>query len=266
MSLARDVFWALHAGLPKQGPGSDASTLRALALVGALPREPRILDLGCGTGRQSLTLARATGGHVTAVDVWPPSLATLRERAAAAGLAEQLETVQQSMGALDLGSRTFDLVWCESAVYTIGFDTALHAWRPLLAPGGALAVSELAWLRDDAPERARRFWAAGYPAMRPHEANLRAIAEAGYALAGSFELAAADWEDGYYDALASRIPELRAAHPEPEARALLAATEEEIAVFRERAGSFGYAFYVSSLAGPPATISRARATRASAPH
>jgi len=206
MSLAQDVFWKLHEGLPKQGPGSDASTLRALALAGELPSAPRILDLGCGTGRQSLTLARATGGHVTAVDVWAPSLAVLRERAARAGLGAQIETVQQSMGALDLRGRIFDLVWCESAVYTIGFDAALRAWRPLLVPGGALAVSELAWLRADPPERARRFWAGGYPAMRAHEANLRALADSGYLLADSFTLPDTDWEDGYYAELARRIP------------------------------------------------------------
>jgi SAM-dependent methyltransferase len=244
MSLARDVFWQLHDGLPKQGPGSDASTLRALALAAPLPPAPRILDLGCGSGRQSLTLARATSGHVLAVDVWAPSLAALRERAAAAGLAAQIETLQQSIAALDLGGRMFDLVWCESAVYTIGFDAALRAWRPLLAPGGALAISELAWLRTEAPERARRFWHGGYPAMGAHEANLRALAEHGYRVLGSFTLPDADWEDGYYAELARRLPALHAQYPEPEARAVLAATQEEIEVFRGREGSFGYVFHV----------------------
>ncbi len=244
MSLAQDVFWELHAGLSKQGPGSDASTARALALSGALPPAPRVLDLGCGTGRQTLALARLTGGHVTALDVWTPSLGALRDAAARAGLADRIETVQQSMGALDLGARTFDRVWCESAVYGVGFDIALRAWRPLLAPGGALALSELAWLGPPAPERVRSFWSAGYPAMRAHEANLRAIAAAGYALAGEFVLPDADWEDGYYAELARRIPALRAKHAQPEARAVLDEAEAEIAVFRERAGSFGYVFYV----------------------
>ena len=243
MSLARDVFWQLHEGLPKQGPGSDASTARALALCGALPPAPRVLDLGCGAGRQSLTLARLTGGFVTAVDVFAPSLATLREHARAAGLGDRIEIVQQSMGALALGARSFDLVWCESAVYTIGFDAALRAWRPLLAAGGALAVSELVWMRSDPPERARRFWAAGYPAMRAHAENLHAIGASGYQLSGSFTLPDADWEDGHYAELAKRIPLVREQHAEPEARAVLDATEEEIAVWREREGSFDYVFY-----------------------
>jgi SAM-dependent methyltransferase len=249
MSSAGEAFWALHAELPKQGPGSEASTLRALAACGALPAAPRVLELGCGTGRASLTLARATGGHVTAVDTWAPSLAVLRARAAERGLAQRIEAMQQSMGALELGPRMFDLVWSESAVYTIGFDAALRAWRPLLAPGGALAISELAWLGPPAPERAHRFWRAAYPAMRGHEDNLRALSIAGYALAASFPLPDADWEEGYYAELSRRIPALRASCAEPEARAVLDAAEEEIAVFRERARSFGYVFYVASRAG-----------------
>ncbi|NRA02079.1 MAG: hypothetical protein HRU00_05690 [Myxococcales bacterium] len=71
---AIEVFWKLHQGLPKQGPGSDASTRRALALVPELPSAPRILDLGCGPGRQTLVLARETGGQLTELpDATPDS-------------------------------------------------------------------------------------------------------------------------------------------------------------------------------------------------
>jgi SAM-dependent methyltransferase len=249
MSLAHEVFWKLHGGLAKQGPGSEVSTLRALSLCAPLPPAPRILELGCGTGRATLTLARAAGGALIAVDTHAPSLGTLRENARAAGLGARIETLAQSMGALELGARSFDLVWCESAVYTIGFDAALRAWWPLLAPGARLAISELAWLRDAPPARARAFWRAGYPAMRSHEANLRALAAHGYTPLGSFTLPDADWEDGYYAELARRLPALRAEYAQPEARAVLDAAAEEIAVFREREDSFGYVFYSAAVAG-----------------
>ena len=247
MSVAHEVFWKLHGGLAKQGPGSEASTLRALALCGALPPALRMLELGCGTGRATLTLAHATGGTITAVDTFAPSLEVLRENARAAGLDARIEALAQSMGALDLGARTFDVVWCESAVYAIGFDAALAAWRPLLAPGGRLALSELAWLRDAAPERARKFWGEGYPAMRAHERNLSALEAHGYQVLGSFFLPDADWEDGYYAELSRRLAPLRAEYAQAEARAVLEAAAEEIAVFRRREGSFGYVFYVGMV-------------------
>ena len=64
-----------------------------------------------------------------------------------------------------------------------------------------------------------------------------------YLKAGSFALPDSDWEDGYYAELSRRLPALRAKYAQPDARAVLDAEQEEIAVFRERAGSFGYVFY-----------------------
>ncbi|WP_281284519.1 class I SAM-dependent methyltransferase [Nonomuraea diastatica] len=78
----------LHHGLPRQGPGSDATTRRLLALARPLPERPKVLDLGCGPGRASLLLA-AAGAEVTAVDTHQPYLDELREAAARRGLAER---------------------------------------------------------------------------------------------------------------------------------------------------------------------------------
>ena len=82
-----EVFFELHRDLPREGPGDDASTLRALAMCTELPAQPDVLDVGCGPGMQTLALATATGGTVTAVDAHEPFLDQLRQRAEAAGCA-----------------------------------------------------------------------------------------------------------------------------------------------------------------------------------
>lgn len=43
-----EAFFALHHGLSRQGPGSDATTRRLLGAAGPLPEHPRVLDAGCG--------------------------------------------------------------------------------------------------------------------------------------------------------------------------------------------------------------------------
>ena len=48
------LFFELFTGLPRQGPGDDASTLKALALVPDVGPDTRVLGIlasGCGTGR-----------------------------------------------------------------------------------------------------------------------------------------------------------------------------------------------------------------------
>ncbi|WP_203678850.1 SAM-dependent methyltransferase, partial [Streptomyces microflavus] len=68
------AFFALHQDLPRQGPGSDATTRRLLEMAGPLPEHPRVLDAGCGPGRSALLLAEEAGAHVTAVDLHQPFL------------------------------------------------------------------------------------------------------------------------------------------------------------------------------------------------
>jgi SAM-dependent methyltransferase len=241
-----EVFEALHRDLPQQGPGSDASTLRALALVPDLAARPAILDLGCGPGRQTLALARATGGRVTAVDLEPAFLCELERRALAAGLASRIATRRASLDALDLPDASFDLAWSEGALYAVGFERALRSVRRLLRPGAGLAATELTWLVDDPPEAARKFWHEAYPAMGTRAQNARAIESAGYTPLADFALPDADWWHGYYAELEPRIARLRSqVSGAAAARAALDAAQREIDLRREHPDAYGYVFYVA---------------------
>ena len=60
------LFFELHSNLPREGPGDDATTRSVLLSLG-LPQAPKVLDIGCGPGAQSLVIARESGGTVTAV-------------------------------------------------------------------------------------------------------------------------------------------------------------------------------------------------------
>ena len=51
-------LFKLYEGLPRQGPGSTKSTLRALDYIrNNLPLNANILDIGCGCGAQTFVLA-----------------------------------------------------------------------------------------------------------------------------------------------------------------------------------------------------------------
>lgn len=89
------LLGALFFPLPRQGPGSDACTEKMFRLLPGLSPDPKILDVGCGSGRQTLVLARlAPDAQVTAVDIFPPVLDTLDARAQKAGVAGRIRTVR----------------------------------------------------------------------------------------------------------------------------------------------------------------------------
>ena len=71
---ARNIVVLVLREALSQGAGSEASTRRALSLLGQVPPNPVVIDFGCGSEPARLVLARATGGHVTAVDIHEPFL------------------------------------------------------------------------------------------------------------------------------------------------------------------------------------------------
>ncbi len=238
------MFFELHAGLPREGPGDDASTERALRLLPELPAQPRILDVGCGPGAQTLALARHTHGIVTAVDLHQPFLDELMRRALAAGLAESVQPRCASMDALTFEPESFDLVWSEGAIYIMGFERGLHAWQPFVRRGGYVVVSELSWLVDDPPEPARAFWNEAYPAMRTVADNRAIVERCGYERAGDFVLPKTAWLTDYYEPLARHIEAFERRHADDPAALRFAADQRrEIELFDAHGDAYGYVFY-----------------------
>ncbi|MFJ7494251.1 bifunctional class I SAM-dependent methyltransferase/N-acetyltransferase [Streptomyces sp. NPDC097727] len=248
-AVRSEAFFSLHHNLPRQSPGSDATTRRMLGLTGPLPRRPRVLDLGCGPGRAALLLAAEAGAEVTAVDLHEPFLDELREAAEARGLGDRINTVRADMAELsgpDFPDGSFDLVWAEGSAYIIGFDTALRDWKRLLAPGGSLVVSECVWTTDAPTDEARVFWEQE-ASLRPVSANTAAAVAAGYHVLGVWVQPDSDWDE-YYVPLAGHVEAADASAPGM--GWALAASREELAMRRDHGTEYGYACYVLRPADP----------------
>ncbi|WP_232109916.1 bifunctional class I SAM-dependent methyltransferase/N-acetyltransferase [Streptomyces buecherae] len=249
-----EALFALHRGLPRQGPGSDATTRRLLELAGPLPgRRPRVLDAGCGPGRAALLLAEEAGARVTAVDVHQPFLDELTAAAVSRGLDERITVLNRSMDRLPFPDHSFDVIWSEGAVYTVGFETALRSWRRLLAPGGVLVVTEIEWTTSAPSTQARAFWDPVYP-LRTSAANADAARAAGYWVDAHWPLPESDWWNEYYTPLSERIARADPADPaHPGMGQALAAARAEITLRRHHGSDYDYAGYVLH----PAPISSA---------
>ncbi|MEM1315338.1 MAG: methyltransferase domain-containing protein [Pseudomonadota bacterium] len=243
-----EAFLALHSDLPREGPGGEAETRRALDLA-APPPAARIGDLGCGPGAATTVLLQALPqATVFACDLHPPYVAEARRRAEALGLADRLDAQVADMAAPPLAPASLDLIWSEAAIYNLGVEAALAAWRPLLAPGGRVVFSEAVRLKTPMSPRAETLWSAEYPTMTDPAGVSAQIAAAGFEERRRFVLPPECW-DGYYGPLEARADALDAelGATEPGAAAL-AETREEIAVWRACRGEYGYAVFIAEPA------------------
>lgn len=145
---------------------------------------PSILDIGCGSGIQTIELAKMCNGHITAMDIDVPALMLLQRRIKEQGLSHRFSIKQLSMLDLHLLGETFDIIWAEGSIYAVGFEKGIRDWKQLLAKNGFLVV-------HDENDRI--------------DTKLEIIKRHGYKILGQVEVPHEEWEERYYKPLLSAI-------------------------------------------------------------
>jgi SAM-dependent methyltransferase len=148
------------------------------------------------------------------------------------------------MACLGLRLESFDVIWCEGAIFAVGFERGLRDWQKFLVDRGYLVVSELCWLDPNPPAVVKEFMLEMYPPVKSVRENLQIIKEAGYEVRDYFVLPESRWWESYYLPIVSKLPALKKKHQDNrEALEVIAAEEKEIEMFRHYSKHYGYVFY-----------------------
>jgi ubiquinone/menaquinone biosynthesis C-methylase UbiE len=237
-------FFEIHNGLPREGPGDSRSTRRAFRMLKDLPERPKFLDVGCGPGMQTVELAKISNADITALDIYQPFLDELARRVAVEGVGERVGLVRGDMSCLGFVLKSFDVIWCEGAVFVVGFERGLREWQKFLVDRGYFAVSELCWIDPNPPKEVKDYIIEMYPAVKTVKENLQIIKEVGYHVRDYFVLPESSWWENYYLPILSKLPALKKKHQgNSEALATITAEEKEIEMFRRYSKHYGYVFY-----------------------
>ncbi|MCQ2236423.1 MAG: class I SAM-dependent methyltransferase [Bacteroidales bacterium] len=233
------------SALPQQGPGSDAMTLRAMKYLSSIPRDARIADLGCGTGRQTALLAKSfPEAEILAEDLLPEALEGLKSRMIVNHI-NNVYPVECSMDALPWEKESLDVIWAEGSIYNIGFERGLGYWHDFLKPSGILALTDCCYLLDERPDDdgwlERNFvditFVADKVAIMEHK---------GYKLLGSFSLPSSCWTEDYYKPMLPAMARFLSDNPgNPTAEFFVARLHEEMDHYKRFGAYYGYVFFIA---------------------
>ncbi len=245
--LQMQLLVDLHRSNFRQGPGGEAETKQALMLTGLDKSRPlKIADIGCGTGASTIQLAKELDAEITAVDFLPEFLEELQARATEHGVADKITTLSCSMDALPFADEEFDVIWSEGAIYNMGFEAGVSAWRRFLKPGGKLIVSEITWLTADRSSELQSHWDAEYPEIDIASAKIGILERHGYIPEGYFYLPTSCWIDNYYRPMQDGFDAfLERNGGSDQAREIIECEKAEIALYEKYRDHYSYGVYIA---------------------
>ena len=186
--------------------------------------KPRILDIGCGNGIPTLELANLSRGEIVGVDIDQPALNELNKKVEKNYLVDRVKGINCSMFNLDFPEESFDIIWAEGSIASIGFEKGLKQWARLLKKEGFMV------LHDD---------------LKDKEYKLKIIPESGYQLVDYFQLPDDAWWIEYYGPIEKRINELREIHgKDPTFLDAIKTFENEINSYKNNPMLFRSIFYI----------------------
>ena len=237
----------LHKRAKRQGPGGDIETEKAVGLAMIDPSVPlRIADIGCGTGSSAILLASLLNAQITAVDFLPDFLEILEANAKNLSLTEKISALACSMDELPFGDEEYDVIWSEGAIYNIGFEKGIRAWKRFLKTGGMLVVSEITWLTADRPSELQEYWNNEYPEIDMASSKTGILEKNGYSPVAYFVLPEHCWLDNYYRPMQDRFEEFLYRNGNSErAQAIVDAEKTEIALYEKHKGYYSYGVYIA---------------------
>lgn len=233
---------ALHQGLKRQGPGDDNLSYQILNSL-SLPPQPKIADLGCGSGSASILLAQFFNTPVIALDMCDAFLKDLENQAKILNLDHLITPIQGDMAQLNWLPNSFDLFWSEGAVYNIGFKQALYLWRSFLKKDGKVVISEISWFTENIPDKPFQYWHSIYPQMAREKENIALAEASNFRVINTYRLPSDSWWENYYNPLQKNIAKF-SSDSNPMTQLVINETKSEMDLFREYSDFYGYTFYV----------------------
>ena len=192
----------------------------------ALPEleKPRILDIGCGSGVPTMELAKLSDGEIIGIDIDQDLLDQLSRKIEQEGLTNRVKAIKCSLLDIKFPDNSFDIIWAEGSITTLGVEKSLRGWSRLLKPKGFLVIHD----------EIKHFFEKRH-----------LVASCGYKLIEHFSLPEEAWWEEYYCPLEIRIKKLYKKYSnDPDALEVLNIHQNEVDMVKASPKSFQSVFCI----------------------
>jgi len=232
-------------GLERQGPGSPEMIAKALGFLENLNCFSQILDLGCGTGGQTMCIAQKTTGNVTGVDICPDFIDIFNNNARKLNLQDRVKGVVGSMDNLTFAKESFDIIWSEGAIDVIGFEKGLTYWNDFLKKNGSIVVTCPSWLTDQCHAEIEKFWSDASSRLDTIAHNVSILQKTGYRFVAAFALPENCWTNHYFIPREAAEQALLEKYPgNKTVEAYIEDEKYEVELYSKYKQYYGYVFYI----------------------
>ena len=184
---------------------------------------PKILDLGCGSGLLSIELAELTDGEIHGIDIDQDLLNRFMEKIKNENLGSRITVKKMDLLKNDFPDKYFDLIWEEGVVHIIGFKKSFKACHRILKDGGYLVLGE---------------------AIKAMDKNRELINKSGFELIHQLNWPEGCWWTDFYEPLEKKIKEVREGEESAEIFENIKIIEAEIKWVKENPKESDCAHYI----------------------
>jgi len=186
--------------------------------------KPRILDIGCGSGVPTMVLARLSDGEVIGIDIDQEVLDILSKKIEQEGLTSRVKAIKCSLINIKFPDNSFDIIWAEGSITSLGVEKSLRGWNRILKPKGFMVIHD----------EIKHFFK-----------KRDKVASCGYKMIEHFSLPEEAWWEEYYSPLEIRVKELYKKYSnDPVALEVLNIHQTEIDIVKASPKSFQSVFCI----------------------
>lgn len=127
--------------------------------------QPRILDIGCGLGQQTMELACLSGGEVAGIDIDHSAVSRLQQRIDQANVGDRIRVIHISLFNNKFDDDCFDIIWEEGVLHLLDASKSFAECRRLLKPNGYLVMHETILWFESSQKKLQDF---GFKLMDDH--------------------------------------------------------------------------------------------------